>query len=542
MKLAEHLRIGTPLVWVTTDESARVIDFIAERVQDRKVFRLDALEGLVVWSAEKNTWLKVLVGEDEDMGPTKEFADAVAHAMRQRGVFVLDHAHIQAEMLVNFFTAVQSLYRHAFFSDNDLKAPAQFVMLSVKDTMPPEIARLCAHITYPLPDAEALTSILEHIALSTPKVNFDENETKRIVRAGAGMSETEFISACLVSLNTKAAVDSEIVNSIKLENLKQSGLLEVRIPSMSLDDLGGLDLAKDLIRAVSWIWRNPEKAKANGIEPIRRILMIGVPGTGKSAICEATASTLGLELGKGGVSNALSKWVGESEQNMRKMFAQIKAMAPMLFWIDELGRDLSGGGSANDSGTTDRVHGEFLTGIQELPEDVFLMAAANRVDGLPPEMLRADRFDKILFVGFPTADERRDIFEIHLGQQSKNFPLDELATATPQFTGAEIKALIREVRFLTGAQQHREMTTQDLLDFIPNVRGRVWVNHRPNIVTMYQRALVEWDWASSGQRAEAESILALATQPTHTTTPQVAATYVPSGFEDAFGRSRRNKR
>ena len=131
---------------------------------------------------------------------------------------------------------------------------------------------------------------------------------------------------------------------------------------------------------------------------------MGIPGTGKSAICEATANALGLDLARTGVSQVMNSFVGQSEANMRAVFNQIKVMAPLCVWIDEFGRDMSGGQSSShvDGGTTDRVHGEFLTGLQELPENVFLICAANQIENLKPEMLRAERFDKIIFVGLPS--------------------------------------------------------------------------------------------------------------------------------------------
>jgi SpoVK/Ycf46/Vps4 family AAA+-type ATPase len=259
------------------------------------------------------------------------------------------------------------------------------------------------------------------------------------------------------------------------------------------------------------MWSNREQAKKFGITPIRRVLMVGIPGTGKSAICQATAAELGLDLARTGISQVMNSFIGQSEANMRAVFNQIKMMTPLCVWIDEFGRDLSGGQSSShvDGGTTDRVHGEFLTGLQELPEDTFLMCAANQLEHLKPEMLRADRFDKIVFVGLPSFLERKEILKIYLKdiETDHEYDYDSLAQSTEYFTGAEISSLIKEVKFFVVTSDFRAITTQDILQHIPKVKNTIWNKHRDMVKSMYQHALEQWDWASSEQQEDARNII-----------------------------------
>ena len=508
MKLAEHLSLRTPLLWVTTEEPGRVIDKVVNK-SDRPVFRLDALAGLITWNESKNAWVKVLMeDEEENMYPTSDPGESFQYVLDNRGVMIVENAHKAIEMMAGFFLSVVLEYRDAFYADDKREVPAQFILLSNEDNIPGEISRMATHLQHELPNNAELDDILDHMKTRLPL----NDPSPLIARAGLGLSETEFISAALVSHREEGSIKAEVINHTKMDMLKKNGVLDVRTPDITPDDLGGLDKAKELINQVNWVWNNPEEAAEMGVESLRRIMFVGISGTGKSLICEAISSTLKLDLAKGGVSSAMSKFVGESEANMRRMFASLKRMAPIVFWIDEFGRDMSGGMSSGsvDGGTTDRVHGEFLTGIQELPENIFLAAAANRIEDLPPEMTRADRFDRIMFVGFPTQTERQDIFKIHLGKNYKNYNLEQLAAATPFFTGAEIKALIREVRFNTGTQLRRQPQTEEIIEHIPNMKGRVWINHRDSLVAMYQRAQVEWVWASSSQQAEAGEVLAAA--------------------------------
>jgi len=182
-------------------------------------------------------------------------------------------------------------------------------------------------------------------------------------------------------------------------------------------------------------------------------------------------------------------------------------MAPLCVWIDEFGRDMSGGSSSShvDGGTTDRVHGEFLTGLQELPNDVFLMCAANQLNHLKPEMLRAERFDKIFFVGLPSFEERVEIIKIYLPEDTYDY--EQIADATKYFTGAEIKSLVKEVKFNVVSSEHRLVETKDMIAAAPRMRNILWNKERQMIKDLYRHAYENWDWASSFQYNEIDDIL-----------------------------------
>jgi len=210
---------------------------------------------------------------------------------------------------------------------------------------------------------------------------------------------------------------------------------------------------------------------------------------------------------------------------MRSVFKQIRAMTPLCVWIDEFGRDLSGGSSSShvDGGTTDRVHGEFLTGLQELPDDTFLMCAANQLEALRPEMLRADRFDKIMFVGLPAHEERKHIFSIHLSKidTDHRYDYDALAAASKYFTGAEIVSLIKETKFYVTSEDFRPISTQDILTRIPLSKNIIWLKHRDMVLSMYSYAMQQWDWASTDQYEDAKLLLKQSSNTT-TKSPSIA--------------------
>lgn len=511
MSLIHQLKIGSPLVWVRSDEPYRVLDTIISECGKssgnlpREVYRMEAFDGLVVWNPTTQAWVRVLIDVgDGILMPTADPSVAIGEVVGRGGVFVVENAHLTAEALIGIYSCIANDFLHAFYTDDVEMLPVQFILISHDLKIPPELAHATVVIEPELLDAAAIGAIVVHLDAKVGTTS----DVASIARSGKGMAEPAFVNACLSSLAEVGSIDPVRINTNKMEAIKRTTVLEIRTPKLTLDDIGGMDLAKDLIAKVAWVWHNPDMAAELGIRPVRRVLMVGVSGSGKSAICEAAASALRMELGKTGISQAMNKYVGESEANMRRTFRAVKAMAPICLWIDEFGRDISGGQSSGsvDSGTTDRVHGEFLTGLQELPDNVFLMCAANRIEDVPPEMLRADRFDKILFVGFPAFDERAEIFAIHLGEQAVDHDMFALAQATPFFTGAEIKSLIHTTAFAIGASEHRRITTGDLIDAAPHAKGRVWISHRDAIVRSYKLAQREWEWASSAQLAEADMV------------------------------------
>lgn len=511
--LTYHVQMRTPLLWVESDEAVRVADAVIKASGARIVYRMSGFDGLCAWNKTDATWKQCLLPDPDnpDVGlvPCYSLPGAMNHLhnLDEQVIFILDHAHETAKASV---LPLHELAREfaAIVNEDDFEAiGVQIVMISGLDKVPPEIARDIMRIPFLLPTAAELGTQLTHLAASIPTA-VNPDETVHIVRSGQGLTAAEFDRAMLESVRVNKVVDPDYVNRFKVDVIKRGGLVEVRRPKFGMEAVGGLNNFRNLLDRIIWTWEHPDEAKAMDVSAVRRVLLIGVPGTGKSLACEATAKALQLDLAITGVSKALSKWVGESEANMRNSFRQVNAMAPIVMWVDEFGRDMSGSGSANDAGTTDRVHGEFLTGLQELPENVFLFAAANNVSNLPPEMLRADRFDKIMFIGFPTATERADIFKIHLGATWENFDMKALATSTNSFTGAEIKDLVKKCRFDVVPVEHRPINTEDLVLAAGHMKGRVWLNHHEICVEMYKRAKSDWDWASSGQEDQADAIIA----------------------------------
>lgn len=517
--LHNQIHLGVPSIWIHTQDTQRMIDTIL-LYRKRSFYTIvnDAFS-----KYENGTWKPVLFEIPNPDGPqaeppTVQITSSNISLIKQylqnntdraKSTWILNSIKNADEIILLIGNEVSSLhaqYRQAIVSDNIDSMPYQIIVVS-PFACPENYNFLFIPIKEAYPSFEELVLLATHIYDSTNGESINSSDIKNTAKAGLGLNEFNFINLCLLSALENGKVDPEYIYKAKMSNIKANGILEIIKPKMTFDMIGGLDLIKRTIIQNVYFWQNPEEAHKFDISPIRRILTVGIPGTGKSAICEATANALGLDLARTGVSQVMNSFVGRSEANMRAVFQQIHAMAPLCVWIDEFGRDLSGGASSShvDGGTTDRVHGEFLTGLQELPNDVFLMCAANQLDNLRPEMIRADRFDKVFFVGLPAFEERIEIIKIYLPNDGYNY--EAIAHATKYFTGAEIKSLIKQVKFNVASEHHRAASTEDIIAFAPNMRNILWNKDRDMIRALYRTAYEQWDWSSSLQLNDINDIL-----------------------------------
>jgi len=519
--MIQEIQLGHPVIWIKDTDYDRVKNIITT-VSNRRIFTIDHTNGFSEYI--DGQWKTYLVeseveDESEETEYVKTFHQSIALQELENLIkkdpspisFIAEVSTSPDMFLHGYaqkFLTLKSQYRKAFWEDDLSQMPIQIIVLASSDPKP-EYSHLVTVANIAEPNIEELTTIVTHINECGNRIFIEDNDIAAAAKAGIGLSESEFVSLCLNSIVTNKKIDPKHIYDIKMRNVKQNCILEIIQPKISFDNIGGLDNIKDIIRRTAVLRANAEQAERYGITPIRRILMVGVPGTGKSAICQATAKELQLDLARTGISQVMNKYIGQSEENMRAVFHQIKAMNPLCVWIDEFGRDLSGGEGDGDSGTTSRVHGEFLTGLQELPEESFLLCAANDIHSLKPEMLRADRFDKIFFVGLPSHNERKHIFQINLSniQTDHEYDYDALAQATAFMTGAEIVSLIRETKFYVTSEDFRPITTKDILKYAPLTKNTIWRKHPDTVKGMYQYALEQWDWASTEQMEDAKIIL-----------------------------------
>ena len=349
-----------------------------------------------------------------------------------------------------------------------LKAqPKNIIILSAQLTIPDDLREAVTVLEFPLPQVDDIQGEVSRLLQATgntlPPRIMDE-----LIRSCQGLSIDRIrrvLARGIAAHGTFQPEDIDLILEEKRQTIRQTQILDFYPASERISDIGGLDNLKDWLMTRGGAFS--EKARQYGLPHPRGLLLAGIQGTGKSLSAKAIAHHWHLPLLRLDVGRLFAGLVGESESRTRQMIQLSEALAPCVLWIDEIDKAFSGLDGRGDSGTTNRVFGTFITWLAEKTSAVFVVATANNIQSLPPEMLRRGRFDEIFFVGLPSQAERQAIFSVHLSrlrpQSLQNYDLRRLAYETPEFSGAEIEQAIVEAMHL-GFSQNRDFTTDDILE------------------------------------------------------------------------------
>lgn len=345
-------------------------------------------------------------------------------------------------------------------------------------------------------ELEPYTSIFEMDYLNTEDIKkiiqnvIDENELNQIRNdlleeiaiSFKGLSQFEIENILALAVNedngdlTKGSLS--FIFEQKRQMIMKSGILDMIPRKETINDIGGLDNLKEWLTKKSKIFKNIDKAKEFGVDIPKGVLIAGVPGCGKSLNAKAAAELFEVPLLRLDMGRIMGKYVGESEANMRKAISLAEAISPCVVWIDELEKGLAGiGGDSGGSDVTTRLFGSLLTWMQEKESAAFVVATANDITKLPPELLRKGRFDEIFYVGLPNDSERKKIFEIHIAKRRKNddelknIDFDKLISRTRGYSGADIEGVIKESIENVYVAEKDKLTTEDILDVIKNTHS-----------------------------------------------------------------------
>ena len=318
------------------------------------------------------------------------------------------------------------------------------ILLGCRLKLPAELEHEFTTINLKLPEAAEIDSVIEGILTSNDLKPPNEAIRQAALQSALGLTTVEAENAFALSVVETGGLDHRVIAREKARTLKRNGLVEVIETTTDLADIGGLDLLKEWLERRSSAFGNA--ARAYGLPSPKGLLIVGIPGTGKSLTAKATAGAFGLPLLRLDMGRVFGGIVGQSEANLRSVIQTAEAIAPCVLWIDEIEKGFSGSQSSGstDGGTSSRVFGSFLSWMQEKDKPVFVVATANDVSKLPPEFLRKGRFDELFFVDLPDAKERAQIWDIVIrryGRQPHGYDPVVLARACEQFTGAEIEAV-----------------------------------------------------------------------------------------------------
>lgn len=372
--------------------------------------------------------------------------------------------------------------------------PKNLVILAPQISVPEDLTEVITIIEFPLPNSQEIAQEVERLLVAMGQ-SLDKRLLDEVVRAAQGLSIERIRRVLAKAIATHGELqldDVDLILEEKRQTIRQTQILDFYPARENISDIGGLDNLKD------WLLRRggafSERARQYGLPHPRGLLLVGIQGTGKSLTAKAIAHHWHLPLLRLDVGRLFGGLVGESESRTRQMISIAEALAPCVVWIDEIDKGFAGFKSQGDAGTTSRVFGTFITWLAEKKSPVFVVATANNIQSLPPEILRKGRFDEIFFVGLPNQEERGAIFEVHLSRlrphNIKNYDINRLAYETPDFSGAEIEQSLIEAMHI-GFSQNREFTTEDILESASQII--------PLARTAEEQIKFLQDWAAAGK-------------------------------------------
>jgi len=472
------------LIHVDTDEPERALSLL-RHVADR--FPLP----LFTWSRVEGIHRVDRAGSIFD---TKEPRKALAH-VAAAGIPAIYHFHGMGTHL-----ETDEVFRaHLRAGARKLEGLEGAVVLTGSGlAFPPDLSPLVATVALPGPREGEYRDLLGNLLRDLGRrgrvdVDLSREELASLLRHLSGLTLLEaekVLTKAIVEDGRLAADDIRHVIEAKKAVVEREGLLEYYPAEQTLADVADLASLKAWLAKRRSAVANPARATEYGLAFPRGVLLLGVPGCGKSLSAKAVAREWGLPLLKFDTSNLYNKYIGESEKNFKRAIQAAERMAPVILWIDELEKAFATGGS-EDGGVSQRILGSFLGWMQDRRGEVFIVATANDIGRLPPEFLRKGRFDEIFFVDLPDADTRKEIFRIHLasrGMDPGTFDLDRLARRSRELSGSEIEGAVVSALY-TAFAETRTLTTEALER---EVTGTV-----PLAVTMAEKIGALREWAST---------------------------------------------
>jgi SpoVK/Ycf46/Vps4 family AAA+-type ATPase len=459
------IRARYPILYIISSEEMRVQNVIVEiaKKRQKKVFEWSYSTGIVPAGTSIQSHKNRSAATKDPLMALEQVIEQVEPA-----IFIFKDFH--PFLTKNNFAIVRKLKEIALHLKNSFKT---IVLVSPMMEIPTELEKEVTVLNYPLPTREDLSALLDKIIedvrqFKQVKIELDDAGRERLLQAALGLtlSEAENVFAKIIVKDER--LSGEDVNEVfaeKQQIIRKSGLLEYYATDESFDNVGGLAVLKDWLNKRSAAFT--QEARDFGLPAPKGILMLGVQGCGKSLCAKAVSNQWQLPLLRFDMGRMFGSLVGSSEENVRRAIAVAESVAPAILWVDEIDKAFAGsqGSGSTDGGTTARVFGTFLTWLSEKTCPVFVVATANDISQLPPELLRKGRLDEIFFVDLPSHEECKEIFKIHLTRHQRpldQFDLEALAKASQDFSGAEIQEAINSALY-DAFYDKQDITTASIL-------------------------------------------------------------------------------
>lgn len=486
----DYICSGHALLHVDTFEKDRAISEIAKVADDtgQKVYVWSIAQGWIDANGAQVCEVKPAAPIEDHLRAVLDFPDDVICVLRDFGGYLRHETYPSYDIVIGWLDELRKVVG---------SCRQTIVFVGPEFSTPKALLHDITQIDFALPKNEQITERIDFVCSDVTtadgtKFEPDEKIIPQVIDACRGMTSQQTVDRVALALRKHKDLNHDAVRTIVREKasiIKASGLLTyVEPPDGGLSIIGGYDALKQHVLLDQPCFT--QDARDFGIEFPRGLMLVGIPGCGKTLLSLAIASELGLPLIAMDVGNLMDKFVGESEKNMREAIKMLESIAPCVLQLDEIEKGFGGTGDT-DGGASRRVFGSFIKWLNDRQSPVYAVATANQVQSLPPEFCRKGRFDEIYGLDLPSLTERREIFHIHLskrGRDSDTFELDRLAEATEGYTGADIEQIVKlslKIAFAGGkklGQEHLDNAVSEIIPLSKTEASRIadtrqWCEH-----------------------------------------------------------------
>ena len=472
-RMTLYMDAGFPIIYIETFEEDKAERAVVKASSNREILEWN-VRGLFYSKVdEKREGISLLEALNNFANPDAMDNDKFARrfSLKRRVLLIKD---AQELLDVPEITAQLKFLSEQIVSGE--LSDANIVILSPRANVPKALEHYVTMLTVDyLSTTEIKDIILDFCEKQDIPAPLDDF-LRELSLAFKGLPEFEIINILSLALADNGEIgrsDLKLIHDQKKQLVQKSGIMEMVAVREKLSDIGGLENLKNWLTAKAKVLKNIDKAQAYGVDLPKGVLIAGLPGCGKSLNAKAAAALFDVPLLRMDMGRLMGKYVGESEANMRHAIALAEAISPCVLWIDELEKAFAGigaGGGGNE--VTTRLFGTFLTWMQEKDGLAFVVATANNITHLPPELLRKGRFDEIFYVGLPSPAERAKIFEIHIGRRRPkdlaHIDIAKLAKATEGYSGADIEGVVKDAIELSFTNDLPAVSTDTILQAIRN--------------------------------------------------------------------------
>ena len=464
-KLVRYIDAGFPIIYINTFEEDKVDSLIPEISSGKEVYEWNETNGYIDFETKTPLQEDCTLERMLDQLKTPDLLD------RKILIFKDITSYLDEPRIVSKVKGLARMINQG--------VDATVIIVSSVLVIPKDIEKYVTILEMDYLNTDEIKTIIRGFVKDNLNQQVDEKLIEEFALAFKGLTEFEILNLLALSYADDGDLtrkDLRLIFDQKQQMIKKAGILEMIPLKETIDDIGGLENLKAWFIKKAKVYKNMNNAKKYGVDMPKGVLIAGVPGCGKSLNAKAAANLFEVPLLRLDMGRLMGKYVGESEGNLRSAIALAEAISPCVLWIDELEKAFAGiGGSGGGAEVTTRLFGNFLTWMQEKESPTFVVATANDITKLPPELLRKGRFDEIFYVGLPNKEEREKIFNIHIKkrrpQDLKNIRVKELVSITEGFSGADIEGVVKDAIESAFAEDKTSIQTADVIDAIKDTHS-----------------------------------------------------------------------